>query len=611
MDRTVPDKTSAPGDTPAKGKADLVRDQILASDAELVAAWAEAIARTVETHRRDPHADAAHQKMQADLLDRTQACLNQVGELAITVDEVDLLFAGRIVFHSATEAGSIPAALYRAGVRELVLRQGVEPWEVRELVVVMEAAIDGSGDGSDDAVTLLWDRNFQHIEYTSIPMEELDEELSANGPGDPARESPEGIPWPPSPLSDDETEPAGMGTPDEMGAPTGRSDDWAFHPTAGPPWNETARSQFALTDVEAENIRMVARIEEVHAPDEQVLEILSMVLTTEENPAEYLEIASIMGRLTEQAVMAGDLERAGRLLERLRGIPASKGTARTEAQEATEQVTRDLARPELMVRFGAMLNKQREVNSGALTKFLVQLGSSAAPTLCDLLGEIADMKVRKALCEALAISCKNNVEVLIERLSDPRWYVVRNILYVLGRIGHQGVERALGEALYHADVRVRREAVRALAGIDSPTSRAYLNSALRDPDRSVRILVAQMVARRVDERAAQILWNVIESPEFAGRDADERSVFFVALGRSGSDALMPQLERVLTRGGLFRTGAQGGRKEAALALAWIGTPTALTILNREVKSVREEVRRAVEEALEAVRRASTEKRRTG
>jgi HEAT repeat protein len=196
------------------------------------------------------------------------------------------------------------------------------------------------------------------------------------------------------------------------------------------------------------------------------------------------------------------------------------------------------------------------------------------------------------------------VDVLIHRLWDPRWYVVRNLLYVLGRIGHQGVERALGEGLYHEDVRVRKEAVRALGGIDSPVSRAYLNSALRDPDRSVRILVAQTVVKRVDERAAQILWSVIESPEFAGRDADERTAFFVAIGRAGSDVLVPRLEKILTRGGLFRSGPQGGRTEAAMALAWIGTPAAHAVLNREVTSIREEVRRAVEQALEAVRKAS-------
>ena len=220
-------------------------------------------------------------------------------------------------------------------------------------------------------------------------------------------------------------------------------------------------------------------------------------------------------------------------------------------------------------------------------------------------------KTRRALCEALAISCKNNVDVLIHRLWDSRWYVVRNLLYVLGRIGHHGVERALGEALYHDDVRVRREAVRALGGIDSPTSRAYLNSALRDPDRSVRLLVAQTVVKRVDERAAQILWGVIESPEFAGRDADERTAFFVALGRAGSDALVPRLEKVLTRGGLFRAGPDGGRVEAAMALAWIGTPAAQAVLNREVTSVREEVRRAVGQALEAVRKAGEKEKPAG
>jgi HEAT repeat protein len=325
-----------------------------------------------------------------------------------------------------------------------------------------------------------------------------------------------------------------------------------------------------------------------------------MVLIAEEDPKAYQEVASIVRHLIEVAILGADLARANRLMDVLRGIPAAKGAARGDMAAATDIVVREIGRRNLMVEFAAVLNRQKDVDFDALTAFLVHLGASAAPTLCDLLGEINDMKMRRALCEALAITCKNSVEILIQRLDDSRWYVVRNLLYVLGRIGHQGVERALGEALSHVDVRVRKEAVRALGGIDSPTSRAYLNSALRDTDRSIRILVAQLVGKRVDERAAQVLWSVVESPEFASRDAEERSLFFVALGRSGSDAMVDRLERILTRGGLFRT-EQGGKKEAALALAWIGTPAAIAILNREVKSVREDVRRSVEEALEAVR----------
>ena len=458
-----------------------------------------------------------------------------------------------------------------------MLRQGLRLEELRDFVSVMKSALEVAEDGPDDVVTLLWERNFRHIGYTSVQLE--DPQPRWNVPGQSGEGREEDIPWPGGALSDCDPDP-GPG-----GFPGGRSDDWEFN--AAPPhaWDESARDQFSLTEIEAENIRMVARLEEANSPQDQVLEILSMVLIAEENSKAYFEAASIMGRLIEMAIVAGDLSRANRLMDVLRGIPAAKATGRAECQTATDQVIRDLGRRDLMIQFGAVLNRQKDVDFDALTTFLVHLGSSAAPTLCDLLGDIADMKMRRALCEALAISCKNNVDILIQRLSDNRWYVVRNILYVLGRIGHQGVERALGEALYHADARVRKEAVRALGGIDTPTSRAYLNSALRDEDRGIRILVAQLVGKRVDERAAQVIWSVIESPEFATRDAEERAVFFVALGRSGSDAMVPRLDRVLTRGGLFRT-EQGGKKEAALALAWIGTPAALAVLNREVKSVR-------------------------
>ena len=597
------DETAPGGASPPKGKADRIRDQLLAADLDLVTAWAEALVWTVDAHRPPAREESDLQRLLDDLESRTQACLNQLGELAIDVEEMDLSFAGRTVYHSEPGQRSVPAALHRGGVRQIVLRRGLEPRETRDLVGILMQASEHADQGPDDAVTLLWDRSFQHIDYTCVPLDELEDRAfslsrTPGGGGSDAE-----IPWP-------------IGTEEEMdvhaSAPAPeRSDDWPLRIGAAAPWDESAVGRFSLTDVEAENIRMVARIEEVNSPHGQLAEIFSMMLHAEESPAEFLETASIVGSLAEQAVASGNLEQAGDLLERLHAIAASKMTSRSEFQSATDQVLRSVGRRELLLRFGATLKSRKGIDVIAITRFLALLGPAAAPTVCDLLGEVEDMKIRRALCEALAISCRNNVEVLLQRLSDPRWFVVRNILYVLGRIGHHGVERALGDALYHADPRVRKEAVRALGGIDSPTSRAHLNSALRDPDRGVRILVAQMIVKRVDERAAQILWSVIESPEFAGRDADVRAAFFVALGRAGADALVPRLETILTRGGLFRSTPQGGREEAALALAWIGSALARAVLNREVSSGREEVRAAVERALEAVRVASMKQKRSG
>jgi HEAT repeat protein len=166
------------------------------------------------------------------------------------------------------------------------------------------------------------------------------------------------------------------------------------------------------------------------------------------------------------------------------------------------------------------------------------------------------------------------------------------------------VERALDRALRHEDVRVRKEAVRALGNIESPTARAYLVSAFRDADTGVRIQAALTLAEKRDERSAQSLLSAIQGAEFQRRDLREKETFFEALGRAGSDAVAPRLEAMLTKGGIFGGGNDEERFHAALALAWLGTPKAVATLDREVKSKRDGVRTAVERALNAVRKAA-------
>ena len=54
----------------------------------------------------------------------------------------------------------------------------------------------------------------------------------------------------------------------------------------------------------------------------------------------------------------------------------------------------------------------------------------------------------------------------------------------------------------------------------------------------------------------------------------------------------------------MRAANEEERMNAALALAWLGTPAALELLNRELKSKRDVVRKAVESALDTVRSAA-------
>jgi hypothetical protein len=583
-------------------KAERIGDQVLALDVKRVADWIQALVRTLKAYRMYLPNNPTLHKFQSDLEARTWSCLKEIGDIVLNVQQFDLLFEDYSVYHNAAREESLAFRFYTDGVRQITFREGLEPQELRGVLEVLKKATDPS-QGQDDVVTLLWERDFRHIEYVHISLDDLVDASDAAHDYEPEEGAAGGggIPWPLSPPTAVESE-APVANPGETILE--RSDDWNPKAKVDPSWDESLGVHFALSEQETKELSDSIRVEEERPLLSEVLEIVAAILTCEEEPTSFLESASAFQKFIELALEEGDLARANQLLSRLRTIAAQRAEKHNEFRGLAEQVIREIGRPSFLGQFAPILNAHPELDPGLLTNFLVQIGPTSAGAVCDLLGQVNHMKHRRALCEALAISCKDDVDVLISRLGDPRWYVIRNVVYVLGRIAHQGVERALDRALHHEDVRVRKEAVRALGNIESPTSRAFLVSAFRDQDAGVRIQAALTLAQRRDDRAAQSVWSAIQAPDFARRDQSERRVFFEALGKCGSDSLVPRLGEMLTKGGLFRGANEEERLNAALALAWLGAPKAIEMLNRELQSKREQVRKAVETALDAVRNAA-------
>jgi hypothetical protein len=596
---TTPTPAAKPA-TPAKSgsaeqRSDLIRDQVLALDVKRVADWIAALIRTIKAGRTYPANSPTLHKFQVELESRTWSCLKEVGDITLVVQQFDLLYENYSVYHNADRNDSLAFRFYGDGVREITFREGLEPHELRGFLDVLKRAVE-TAQVQDDVVTLLWERDFRHIEYLFISLEDLTEE-SGQVPyeaGDD-QEGPRagfrgrrGRRW-----RRKGTSQSGSGDP----VPE-RSDDWVPKVEMSPTWDESIGVQFALSEEENASLEEEIRQEEQRALTDEVLEIVATILMAEETPAGFLDSASAFQRFIELAIEEGSIVRANELTARLRAIAAKKAETQAEFQGIVEQVIREIGRPSFLGQMAPTLNSHSEIDPAVLTNFLVQLGSSAAPAICDLLGQVNQVRYRRALCESLAISCREDVEVLIERLSDSRWYVIRNIVYILGRIAHQGVERALDRTLHHEDVRVRKEAVRPLGNIESPTSRAYLVSAFKDTDAGVRIQAAMTLAAKRDDRAAQSILGMIQSPNFMRRDSNEREAFFEALGRCGSDTLVPKLEAILTRGGLFSPGNE--RNGFTRRSRWRGGRPPPGVLNREIQSKREPVRRAVETAPAAV-----------
>ncbi|MBW3562650.1 MAG: HEAT repeat domain-containing protein [Actinobacteria bacterium] len=163
-----------------------------------------------------------------------------------------------------------------------------------------------------------------------------------------------------------------------------------------------------------------------------------------------------------------------------------------------------------------------------LTALLHPFGVAALDPLLDVLAAEEDAGVRGQLVAVASdLASRDGSEAIgpvVERLSDPRWYVVRNALVILERLGTSEVFPQVATAAQHPNPQVRKECVRALPPVGGERSVPYLVRLALDRDASVRTSALQQLSAIATQRAAEGLAEVarrgVDSAE--KRDALER-----------------------------------------------------------------------------------------
>lgn len=117
--------------------------------------------------------------------------------------------------------------------------------------------------------------------------------------------------------------------------------------------------------------------------------------------------------------------------------------------------------------------------------------AGARATFLQLIAAI-DVGDRRTLYDAMA-SLTATPDVAREYLAHDVWYVVRNAVCLLGETRAQSAIGAIGQALRHADYRVRIAAVVSLGQIGGPVALARLESVLFDPSVDVRTRALSIV----------------------------------------------------------------------------------------------------------------------
>jgi hypothetical protein len=119
----------------------------------------------------------------------------------------------------------------------------------------------------------------------------------------------------------------------------------------------------------------------------------------------------------------------------------------------------------------------------ALRAALLALGAEVVTPLVRSLVAASDLSARRAYRDALVELDRVGVPLLEDMIGDERWFVVRNMVGILGEIRSADAVDHFARTIRHSDVRVRRETIIALSKVGGEEAVQQLAVGLNDARR--------------------------------------------------------------------------------------------------------------------------------
>ncbi|HET8577159.1 MAG TPA: HEAT repeat domain-containing protein [Methylomirabilota bacterium] len=296
--------------------------------------------------------------------------------------------------------------------------------------------------------------------------------------------------------------------------------------------------------------------------------LLALVLTegSDEHPGFSIEaLEDIIG----EALARSNLALAVRVLQSLGAGEAPSGDLARERAERLARLRRKAAdRPQVTQVVGLLRQGSAPQQLDAIAGYLRLVADDGVKEFAALLAEEADRRTRVLMCEVLARVGPAVIPVLLPLLADQRWFVARNVLYILGKVRHSSALTSILAALDHPHPRVRVEAIRAVSLIDGAGAAPHLSRCLGDSDPMVRRAVIAAVSAPGYDAAVAPLRDVLLADAKGRDDVDVKLEAIRALVTIGTPLAHDTLGMIADQPVRFwqRTDRQV-REAAAAALA--------------------------------------------
>jgi HEAT repeat protein len=544
--------------------------------------------KSIKASRLYPPENPRPGEFRGQLLQKLQLFLNKYHSFVFQIGEHDFSFKEKILYENKDLNSSLAFQLYKDGLRELRFMEGLEDGELRGLIDIIARA-ESINKLEDDIVTMMWEADFVHLSY--LAADEFLDETGVSVPQNVDEFRKNLTSKPVAHYVDYDLGDEGEEKQIDLYKILSQKENQ-------PPPVNADRSLYCLTPDELERLRKEIETETAPGALFNIMDILFELLALEKEPEPYHDAVNALNKMVDALLTLGEFQKASDLLSRMNIILNTYQLADWQST-IIQKFIEGAGEPRRIASIGQGLEKGKEARVEEILRYLLTLRPNSIPPLMNLLGELENSKVRRALCDIICELGKTSMELITPFINDSRWYLVRNVIYILARIGKEQALPYIFKGFNHQDPRVRREAVQALGLIGSPRASAILVRALQDEDTQIRSLAALNLAKVVKKDSLPHLLEVIQSKEFHKREKAEIKAFFDAIGMIGSDEAPRPLQKLLEQKSWLGSGKKAEiRLGAANALAMIGTPEAKSILQSGRNSNDQDIREACQQAME-------------
>lgn len=474
--------------------------------------------------------------------------------LKLHIGKNDIYYNAESVYQNTEMHDNLALLFFKDGLRELTFKNGLTTKETEEFIKII--SIDFERDEiEEDIITLFWEKDFENIQYIVEDIflsDGADYENKAMSELQQKSSCPESIKDIYNSISSEEA-----GAANEIILP--------------------------ITD---DDIRQILEEFQNYSQDKtyKYFNMLFECLNQLEDENGHQNIVNYFMMAIEFAIKKGNLLAVVDVQSKLKTLINDEKTDETIRQPAVK-ILSFTSGHSIIELIGNMLNNGYHFEETVFRSFASFLNTNAILPLINILVELKTIHARKLVIDALVDVGKKNTSFFYEGLNDTRWYVVRNMVHILRKIGEKSSINYLLKPLEHEDVRVKKEVIRALGELGGDKALTALRKCIQDNNIHLRRTALNALVTLGTEAAKQIIMEQISGKHFDEHSFNEKKSHFEALANWKGQDVYDFLVKILARKSIFHNSKYYDKKACAVyCLGLLGSKDAVPVLSSYKKA---------------------------